>query len=418
MTTTYQYEIIVGNDNGNSEHDIIIDGKLIQQPNVMAKIKKLPNLEEVSEDYVIKHIEDNLITTIDSPGCEPGIYYVGNYATKSGRMLRNIEVGAENSKLDADVIVVNTLSQIAGYVVQKAYNENKDLSNTIQVNVDMATSLPVTQYNKETSKLFANKFMDDKHKITVHVGTSRVNVEINFTYVKVNPESVPVVFYLQRLTRKALDKIENEEEKAALEKRINKMFAEFNTTYNKNIDGSYFRGRILHASIGEGTTEYPLTEDIEFNPNFIVGSNNGVGHAINAVLNDFIQKKKLVKFSRQDFSNVLKNKNHKYHKDALDMIEVPLEEQAEVILRYLKQQVARANNEVDIICVHGGGSVLMKDFIYNELKKFGNATNIEIFYAPEEYAVILEALGLYEFAQSKIFTKLKEVHLKKKQEQK
>jgi len=44
MTSLY-YK--VGNDNGNSEQDIIIDGNIIQQPNIMARVRKLPQqLEE------------------------------------------------------------------------------------------------------------------------------------------------------------------------------------------------------------------------------------------------------------------------------------------------------------------------------------------------------------------------------------
>lgn len=408
MSKPIVLNVKVGNDNGNSEHDIIINGKLIQQPNVMAKVRKLPDLSELNTEYVIKNIESNLITSIVSPSCETNTYYIGDYARNSGKMLKNIEVGAFNSKLNSDVIVVNTLSQIAGYAVQKAYEVNSELNNSIIVNVDMTTALPVTQYNKENAKLFIDKFMKDKHNVTVHIGNIKVNVIINFEYVKVLPESVPVVFYLQSLNKNTLDNIENEEEKNTFKNQIKLMFNEFNKKYKLNIDGNYFKDKkILHISIGEGTTEYPLTEDIKFNPNFIEGSNNGTGHAINQVLNEFIQMKYLTKLTRQDFSAILKDKNHKYYQDAIDIVEEPLEEQAEVILRYAKSEIGKANNDVDIICVNGGGSILMKEYLYNELIEFGNATNIKLFYVPEEFAVKIEALGMYAFTNSKIFEMLK-----------
>ena len=44
----------VGNGNGNSEHDIIINNKLIKQPNVFAKVAKLPNLDEINKEYVLE----------------------------------------------------------------------------------------------------------------------------------------------------------------------------------------------------------------------------------------------------------------------------------------------------------------------------------------------------------------------------
>ena len=106
----------VGNDNGNSEHDLLINGVLIAQPNVFAKVRKLPNLDEVNKDYVIKNIQDNLIVTCEDPS---GIYYIGNYALKSGQKIRNIEVGIDNNKIESDIVIVNTLSQIAGFGIKE-----------------------------------------------------------------------------------------------------------------------------------------------------------------------------------------------------------------------------------------------------------------------------------------------------------
>ena len=62
----------IANDNGNSEHDLIIDGKLVQQPNVFAKIMRVPNLDDVNKEYVLKNLHDNLLVSI-----EGGLYYIG-----------------------------------------------------------------------------------------------------------------------------------------------------------------------------------------------------------------------------------------------------------------------------------------------------------------------------------------------------
>ena len=105
-----EIRVKVGNDNGNSEHDLIINGVAIAQPNVFAKVRKLPNLDEVNREYVLDNIHDNLIVTCEDPS---GIYYVGNYALKSGQKVRNIEVGIDNNKVDSDIVMVNTLAQIA-----------------------------------------------------------------------------------------------------------------------------------------------------------------------------------------------------------------------------------------------------------------------------------------------------------------
>lgn len=378
-------KIKVGNDNGNSEQKIVINGELIKQPNVYTKITRLPNLDELNPSYIAKNITNNLIVTIESASLNNGAaatYLIGNNAISSGKNLRNIEVGTINSKLESDVPIVNTLAQIAGYVAKKIILEKKE-NREIQVDIDMTTGLPINQYTKEKAKVFANRFIG-KHKVIVFLGNERVEVKLVFEYVKVLPEATPSIFYLQNNKLLGYEDIDFKDKK------------------------------ILHISIGDGTTEYPLTVDVGFNPLFITGSNNGVGHAINNVLLTFMQQKSLSKYTRQDFSEVLKNKTHKYNDLAMDIIENELEDQAFIISAIAKQELGKANNEVDYILVYGGGSVLMREYIEKELDKHLKKTGVKLIYVPESLAIDIESLGMYEFCKGEIFEKLKEKFISKK----
>lgn len=395
--STMSFNFKVGDDNGNSEHDIYINGEVIKQPNVFAKMRILPtNLEEINPEFIIKNIASNLLITIDSPSCKPGIYFIGQYALTSGNPISNIEVGVDNNKLDSDIVIVNTVGQIAGYAVQKAYEKLKGKIEDTDIicNVDMTTALPIKQYSREKALQFANKFTCGKHKVTVHVSTQRINVEVKFKFVKVIPEGVTAVHALQNITEAEKD-----------------IFEDFNKKYKKQIsDGSYFKNKkILHIAIGEGTTEYPVTDDIKFNPNFIYGSNNGVGHAIDNALPEFMDSNGLLNYTRQNYSEVLRNEEHKYHDSAKEIIAGYLDNQAEEILHNAKNQVQRANNDIDIIAVYGGGSIPMKNTLYDKLDAMCEKSKIELFYVPEKYAVILEALGMYYFTKGDIFTKLKQM---------
>lgn len=374
----------VGNDNGNSEQKMVINETLIKQPNVYTRVNKLPNLDELNDKYIVKNIHDNLIITIESSSINNGVattYFVGTYATKSGRNIRNIEVGAVNSKLNSEVPLINTLAQIAAYATKESYLKDNKIGN-IEVAVDMTTGLPVNQYNKENARIFADRFIGD-HKVTVFLGNKKVEVKLNFEYVKVLPEGTSTVFYLQNNKIKELEKYD------------------------------FKNKRIQHVDIGEGTTEYPMTSDINFNPLFITGSNNGVGHAINNVLLDFMKQKSLQKYTRQDFSNALRNKNHKYNADAEEIIEDELEDQAFAIADFTKQEIAKANNDIDYVLVYGGGSILMRDYLERELKQYLTNTGVELLYVPEGIAVEIEVLGMYEFCNSKIFASLKEKYVRK-----
>ncbi|KIE45059.1 hypothetical protein U732_30 [Clostridium argentinense CDC 2741] len=379
----------VGSDNGNSEHDIVINGYNIAQPNVVSKVRKLPMLDEVNPEFVVENIESNLLITIDSPSAAPGIYYLGDYALRSGNTIRNIEVGVDNNKIDSDIVIINTVGQIAGYAVKEAYKVDKDLNKRILVDVDMTTALPVTQYSKANAEFFSNKFQG-KHKVTVHVGNIRADVEVNFDTVKTIPEGVTAIHALTN------DKYKD-------------IFKEFNKKYDTNVDGTHFKNKkILHVAIGEGTTEYPITNGLVFDPNFIEGSNNGIGHAIDKSLNEFKEEVNLLNYSRQNYSTVIRKPEHKFHQAAMEIIEGYIEEEANAILHNVMRELQRANNEVDIICVYGGGSILMRNQLEKKLDNISTKSTAKLLYIPQEYAVDLESLGMYEFTIGNIFKALKQ----------
>ncbi|MDK0981197.1 ParM/StbA family protein [Clostridium perfringens] len=369
----------VANDNGNSEHDIIINDVLISQPNVYSKVRRLPNLDEVNKKYVIENIEDNLIVTCEDPS---GIYYIGNYALSSGQKIRNVEVGIDNNKIESDVILINTLAQIAGQAVKVYSLKNKSFKEIIKVKVDMTTALPISSYSSKNAKLFSEKFTNKNHLITVHIGNEIARIEIEFEFVMVIPEGVTSSF----------------------------LFTQVDDILKKyNFKKQFFKdAKVLHVAIGEGTVEYPITKGIEFNPNFIKGSNNGVGHAIDMALDEFKETKGLIKFSRQDYSEVLKNKKHKYNELAEDIIEQYIEEQAEEIFHNATKEIQKANNDIDVVCVYGGGSILMRSALEDKFKKFCDRADIKLLYFDKEDCITLEALGLNVLVNSKLFNTLKQ----------
>ncbi|MGL5749805.1 MAG: hypothetical protein ACRCXT_04710, partial [Paraclostridium sp.] len=379
--------------------------KLINQSNVIAKVRKAPNVEELNEKVFISKIEDNLIVDIISDEVKTGTYLSGNYALKSGETVRTIAIGYDNDKSNNEIVMINTLAQVAGYAVKQAFNEGKIEGNDIKikVNADMTTALPISQYSKSKANEFANKFMDKKHFVNVVTPNKKVPVEIEFDFVKVIPEGITTVFALTNADEslfKDHNKFVDEFYKIEENKRYEGVYVK--------LDKTYFEGkRILHIAIGEGTTEYPITEGKAFNPNFIKGSNNGVGHAINKSLDEFKEECGQTNMSRQKYSEIIKDKSHKFHSLARDIIEIPIEEQADEIYEKAKNEIDRANNEIDIISVYGGGSILMRNQLEKQLREICKTAKINLFYVDEEYAVILESLGLYNFTCSKIFNKVK-----------
>ncbi len=399
MSKRVSMKLKVGNDNGNSEHDIIINGKLIKQPNLVAKVRQLPkfasSIDNLMSSKNDSKIFENLIVSVKSDSCEDGIYYIGEYAIKSGKPLKSLGVNIHNDKARSDIPIVNTVSTIAGFAVEKAMETVKDVEE-IEVGVDMATALPVNQYTSESSEYFAKRFTDCDHYVKVHLSSREIKVKVKFNFVKVFPEGISTIFYLQSLGTN------------------DPAFSQYVERYKKPISGEDLRGKkILHVAIGEGTTEYPLTKDIRYDFNFIEGTNNGVGHAVERILPRFMKEKFLQKFSRQDFIKVLRSPKHKYHKFAYDLALPELENEASEIMRQVKEEMGRANNDVDYLVIYGGGSILMNKFILPSAVQLCEQAEVELMYLPPKQAVVAEAHGLYAFVKSQLFSAIKRMSIER-----
>ena len=372
--------LTIGNDAGNSLMKVDINGKVFVQPSTVTEITTLPNTESLNPEWVLKNGMDNLLVTIESKSVKNGLattFYVGNYATDSGKYIRSIRVGGENAKVDSDIPVIATLAMIAMFGCQEEFKSSID-KDLIDVTVNMAVALPVKQKTKDNSDKYAAEFMGD-HKVTVYFGPKKVLVNIKINYVYVLAEGVTTSHYL--------------------------------------INHDLFNGcdikskRILHVPIGEGTTEYVLTTDgVHFDPRFTDGDTNGVGKAITSILTDFRNEFGYSKLSRQEFIKILQDESDHYHTEAKSMLEGPLREQAFEISENIINNVTKANFKVDIVLVYGGGSILMKEYLVDEIKGFLDKHKIELLFVPEDIAVTIEALGLYEFTQGDIFKRLLEIH--------
>lgn len=404
----FEIKLKVGNDNGNSEQDIIINGVQLQQADVYGRVIGRLNLEELDQDDFIENLENNLVIGIaGSKHVNTGEYYVGNYTLKSGATVRNTEVGAGNNKTDSEVVYLNTIGQIAAYAVKKAHKGDKTISD-IEVNVDMTTALPITQYDKREAERFADKFMDGEHRLTVKTPQKDYYVNLKFNFVKVIPEGVTTTFALIGGVDE-IYKTYNQKVRENLTK-VSK-----DSLYMEELNTAYFtkeQRRILHISIGESTTEYPITNGIAFDPNFVQGSNNGNGHAIKKALPLFNSEFRC-SYSRQMYSDVVKSSGHKFHQDTLNYLIGPLEDEAQEIYRRAVDELERSNNEVDVIMVYGGGSILMREFLEPKLEAVARQIRSKLLYVDKEYAVTLESKGLYNFTGSALFKALKEKKLEK-----
>jgi plasmid segregation protein ParM len=365
-TKEMNIKLLAGLDIGNSDLKAYINGDYFKQPTSYSRVIESLKLDEVNPEAIRNDIENNILVTLNSPSAPAGTYYIGKASLNSGLAKYNMDIVETKSK--SDVYYITALGILMAYAVKNI--PVSELDNTLNVTVDMACSIPVNQYSKDECKVITDRFKA-KHNGTIHLGTRRVDVTLQFNYIKVLPESVSLVFALKEL---------------------------------EGIDDK----RILHVAIGEGTTEYPLTNGLGYDQNFIKGSNNGIGHAIEKSIDPFKERFGFRDYSRQQYSELIQNQSNKYHAVAVDLLQENIVAESETILRYVEREIEKASGDIDMIVVHGGGSILMKKHLEQKLQSLCDKKLIDLFFIDEGNAVSIEAQGLYSFANSDIFNKLRE----------
>lgn len=405
-----------GIDIGNYGFDAIIEGKLIRQPNVFAVASQIPwQDDDLDVQKNLKNIYENITVSIISNAVRTNLYYVGRYALKTyGENVTSLYVKGNQSKADQDVPYVDALSMIAARAVEIAIDKDPNVES-IHATVDLGAALPVKQYTPTNIDTMKKKFMNGTHTVSVHLGLNKkIDVKIEFIYVHILQEGTPPVFALQ------MDAEGNWRSGSYMNEdgnTKNDLFAEFIELYKlpADTDGSYLDGKnILHLDLGDGTADSPFTRGDSVDNDFCSGVNHGVGHAINDSINDLLALAPYAfnSLSRQQYSDILMSeftsRPHKFLQEAKQAFRPNNENQSNQIIKHISDQILRIGaNEIDIITVYGGGSILMREQILPKLKELAEKSRIQLFYVPAKYAVTLNAEGLDFFVRSEIFKALK-----------
>lgn len=381
------YKMDIQNDNGNSEHKIVVDGILLKHPNVYTMVHTEIGEADVPLALAVENLHKNMDVRIES-GAVPGgsnRYWIGHTALDNvaGNDLYNMDV-THIQKHKEKLPVINTLGTIAVMAVKKHFKVSGDLKDkeTIEITADMITALPASVHNADTQKEFADKFLNHVHEVKVYIKHLTINVKIRFEEVKVLKEGVPAMFSLI--------------EDGNGNYRDDDLFTRFKQQYKlEEMDGSYLLGKgIMHSDIGDGTTELVYTLDYIADPNRCEGEKFGIGQSIEKAASNMSTEEGF-EITRQRFSKFLKGEGKPiFVRKAKDHLYKVVGEVADRLFDVIVKQAKTIAYDFEILCVYGGASILLDSLLYPRLVEHFEEYGIKILWVPAPYATEMNINGM------------------------
>ena len=381
-------ELVVGNDIGNSETKTIVNDVLIKQPSVIKRLLKKPDFTEVDDRKNVINLLDELVVNVSSGALRrDGLYFVGKRANLSADNVENINIKLGNKHRN-DIPIIMTLSMLSARAIQLHYQKENEVPSLIDLDVDMITAIPASEYSKEKAEQLQKRFLNHEHIVTVYVGGKSVTVKLNFNFVKVTQEGVPALYAF----------LESDED----------ILNDYRKIYpDDELEPKGLKDKkILHVDIGDGTTEYIYT--IGLNPvvDACSGERRGVGHATE-------EATKLIKdevggyldINRQQFIEMYRDETNNLHDLAKQfMSEARFLQSNQIIEDVEEKYISNTAGNVDIIAVYGGGSIQFKPELYDSLLEFAETVKCKLLWVPENYAVDMNVNGMMVLIE-KVFSK-------------
>ncbi|MEK5105005.1 ParM/StbA family protein [Cytobacillus sp. FSL M8-0252] len=374
-----------GIDIGNAKTEVAFMGNeklnLVRQPSVVSQLLSKPETNDSDEKTLVTNLLDNLAVHIFSDALKKdGIYFVGRKALDTPRNIKNMNITLGN-KVKQDIPIITSLSLLAGVAIQKHYETKETLPKTLTLNVKMATAIPSSEYTKDSAKFLEDRFLGE-HNIKVFVGSNSVVVNVNVTHCKCTEEGKTAML--------------------AFLKSENDILSNYNDTYNENAKPIDFaKARSLHSDIGDGTSEIIFTQGFNPVPNGSYGVRVGVGHATNEAIKLYRNELGglIGDITRQHFIELLTGDTEK-SKVAREKMTEATYIQGYKINEHIQQAfVEYTASTAEYFFVHGGGSIVFKKDMYEDLIDFTSQVRARVVWIPEEYATSMNSRGTFYLAQ-------------------
>ncbi|MFS0783356.1 hypothetical protein [Bacillus sp. 1P06AnD] len=386
---------LIGSDIGNAKTELAyFDEKenivLVKQPSVVSPLLQKPSGNDLRVEQIMANLYDNLAIHISSAAIkEDGLYFIGKKALSNPENINNMDV-LLGGKSKHDIPVIMTLGLVAAQAVEEAYENEKVLPTNLEKSISLGTAIPSSEYEAGPADFLQNRFLNKNdngesiaHTVILYIATQQVTVQIKVEDCKVTEEGKTAMLAFRNSPKDILD--------------------EYNNDYDKKMTPEDFKDAYaLHIDIGDGTSELIVTRGFNPVPNGSSGLKVGVGHATEHAISLYneLLGGNASELTRQHFMEQLKS-NNKKAVVAKKQLEKAKHIQTNKIVDNVKKAFRlNTSSGADFFFVHGGGSIVFKNLLKDELLKFAEEVMGEVVWIPEKYATDLNAKGTLLLAKA------------------
>lgn len=394
-----EYKLNLANDLGYGAVKATLNGNRFMMPSVIAQEHPEDitspiefNNEEAKQVYMDNFLNNMDVTVSSSSVTRQGRFLVGRAAVNSQLPLNYFDVNDYAGKSDDDLAVILTLSLIAGNTVKEAFKAGDSLTNTLKVNVTMATALPISEGKRDKVRNnYSQKYTGSTHTVTFHNFNDPITVSIKFdkTYVALEGETA------QLMIKNATSALSS-----ALLNDFKKNYPDFSDIKADDITNS---NNVLGIDIGEGTTDLVSVINGKVNANASSSLPQGYGNLLQSAI-DVLQEKQMNFENRAQLQEYLSStvspfaKQHQ--KRVQDIVNSQLDGFAEQIIQAVSKAMRLSSDKIELIFVYGGGSIpmvkgnVLRKKLSLKLRNFHGGEDIPVIWVPKNYAQVLNELGL------------------------
>jgi len=357
----------------------------------------LPVENDAAVADTVEKIFDCLDMSFDSKMIPDGRRrFIGTRAiTMSEYGMEVFKISGNISKAKQELTPILVLASIAATVLQNAFSETNTLPEEVECHVSLAVALPIDEYKDNRAEYKAH-YKNTTHVVSINNFLTPVRIKIVIDNIVVGAEGASAQYAIAENGEPLYE---------AMLKTARK--------YGAGLAGLTAAHLVkmqntVGIDIGEGTVNFPVFTDGQFNPDISTSFPMGYGTVLQDSLPALRKAGHVFKGGRKELAEYLRNKpstDDYFFEDWSDVNRI-VDDQADALVNEIIGRLTDIlGSKVQVVFVYGGGASPMREILYSKLIEAarpyaGIKEDYPILYLGNAYSQNLNREGLFIMADA------------------